>query len=119
MFYESLGTGLAAELRRRERILGVTADAAAICRSRARSSTSRRRFRSAQPAARASSRFSVWSSANRCDGKRYRAGSGLPSASHVSSATVGTNEVHVYCVVIASTVSRVTERAIAASCLFN
>ena len=27
MFYESLGTGLAAELRRRERILGVTADA--------------------------------------------------------------------------------------------
>ena len=30
MFYEFLGTGLAAELRRRERILGVTADAAAI-----------------------------------------------------------------------------------------
>ena len=27
MFYESLGTGLAAELSRRERILGVTADA--------------------------------------------------------------------------------------------
>ena len=27
MFYEFLGTGLAAELRRRERILGVTADA--------------------------------------------------------------------------------------------
>ncbi len=44
----------------------------------------------------------------RRDGERYRTGSGFPSASHVSSATVGTDEVHVTAVVIASTVSRVT-----------